>query len=876
MVSGIGGVGGNEYVASTSGAGGVTTVEHVQKKTVDEIMDDFKSGKIKLAEALQYLSELGAASIKISVLANGVKQVSFEIDGKNYSMSTNAECAGQTGGTTGGAGSAEVGEGRRGTRGLHVSTAPSKCEENTSGTFEDSETIITGLYNSEDEAVNSFNDWLDNGGLKDYILESLAKSLGISLEDVKNFDITSNIDYDIPSFKLCKDGDKFYLMVNIKLKCNYNLTTERDWQAGDIRRDDDGYVWEYQEDGSWKDVTEKSEKSTSEVQSELNNLINSLKSEKSKMSSASASEILKKMENFDKQYSQYKEKLLSNFDLYENASKLSEELETSYKEYSTNARKSIMEKIKQGKITEEEYQKCISALGELEPLKKADFSEDITNFMSDINSMNLKNIDKETFDKLFDAYMAGKNISITDAAQMKNELFESIKNGKIDKNACENIKENAQKSEELDSFKENLLKDLNDFMASIKDCVNRKDINGLKQILAKLPNLLTNLQLFANSANEIETKYGDSLLEMQEEINEALDKFFEEIENGKKLVTNTEEAEMIDVVKNQAKNILGGISLSMSEVFSVADTLFANNDNISVDDFVKELEKRYGKKGIVNIDDEMEKIQKNNQYTKEDKEKLLSLFTELKSKYGKNVSLDVVETELKGTSNKITNLVGNDILKQFNVDGKKIDQTAITNAIVNHASEIGVDINTIKISANELIDELKARFGVRKDITKEEFEDAIKDIYTKKLNEKAIKSTINENSLAEYLGNQKGQKTSADDTAKSLANNICNEKMTGMLSNCKDSAIVNKFVEMLGTLGKIMQNINNPFALDSLIAELKNQIDELTQLLNNEAVREYDNKNKTKTNDDEFGVNYDELISNLKNANKALDTLKKS
>ena len=40
--------------------------------------------------------------------------------------------------------------------------------------------------------------------------------------------------------------------VNYTVTCDYELTS--DWHAGDEYTDENGYIWEYQEDGSWKDT----------------------------------------------------------------------------------------------------------------------------------------------------------------------------------------------------------------------------------------------------------------------------------------------------------------------------------------------------------------------------------------------------------------------------------------------------------------------------------------------------------------------------------------------------------------------------------------------------------------------------------------------
>ena len=63
------------------------------------------------------------------------------------------------------------------------------------------------------------------------------------------------INIDITSVKITENEDGTYNIsytVNYTVTCDYELTS--DWHAGDEYTDENGYIWEYQEDGSWKDT----------------------------------------------------------------------------------------------------------------------------------------------------------------------------------------------------------------------------------------------------------------------------------------------------------------------------------------------------------------------------------------------------------------------------------------------------------------------------------------------------------------------------------------------------------------------------------------------------------------------------------------------
>ena len=130
-------------------------------------------------------------------------------------------------------------------------TLPGISQECTSGTAE-----ANDAQNEAQIAIPECDtDHISESDIDGICSEGTACSAGGS-----NISDINILNYDITSVQVTENEDgTFSVSYTVNYTADVELEIESDWQAGDTYTDENGYTWEYQADGSWVDVTDKSD-----------------------------------------------------------------------------------------------------------------------------------------------------------------------------------------------------------------------------------------------------------------------------------------------------------------------------------------------------------------------------------------------------------------------------------------------------------------------------------------------------------------------------------------------------------------------------------------------------------------------------------------
>ena len=101
---------------------------------------------------------------------------------------------------------------------------------------------------TQEQCIELFNEgieWMLTNG----VLNTLIPTQG-------HYPVINISNYDITNFTIKQEADgSFTIEYTAQITCDYSYTVESDWGAGDLYTDENGYTRQYQEDGSWKDVS---------------------------------------------------------------------------------------------------------------------------------------------------------------------------------------------------------------------------------------------------------------------------------------------------------------------------------------------------------------------------------------------------------------------------------------------------------------------------------------------------------------------------------------------------------------------------------------------------------------------------------------------
>ena len=132
-----------------------------------------------------------------------------------------------------------------------IPNIPPKKTENVKEHYSGSVSSTWGFgpeYTKE-QAIQYFNETIGNM-LRQRAYGELLDKTNCQYVNIENFS------YDITSFNVVENKDgSFAIEYTAQITYDYSYIKESDWEVGDTYKDEDGYIWEYQEDGSWKDVT---------------------------------------------------------------------------------------------------------------------------------------------------------------------------------------------------------------------------------------------------------------------------------------------------------------------------------------------------------------------------------------------------------------------------------------------------------------------------------------------------------------------------------------------------------------------------------------------------------------------------------------------